>query len=409
MAKRRRYLVDGQRPAQLDAMDQSRFWRRLDDLAVEAPSADRKASIDHLKASIRKVIDRAKWISTQVCRFMPQYTLHEERHFLNVLTIMDALVPDEVVAQLDPLDCALPILAAWTHDLGMALSGEEHETLLDESTEQGKHFASYRSRFDEELRQIARWRRRIDDLKSQNDDESKHESAQARKRVDAIEGHILASYLRDTHTEDDQLRRLRHWLEAIKQEAGDDNLFQYGNFDYQRTLALIGISHGRGALWLRRQLIDGGPDDRFFQPTATGESANLAFPGLLLALADVMDFDASRAPRILFKHFGIENDQSVLEWNKHLSIVGWRMDVDPEGKQQPDLLYSAECQHPVHEKAIREFKTWIDAELSAVRTELDAQRRQLPVAAQPRYDLHLPSQTRLDIRPARDPLTDQPK
>lgn len=27
----------------------------------------------------------------------------------------------------------------------------------------------------------------------------------------------------------------------------------------------------------------------------------------------------------------------------------------------------------------------------------------------PRYDLHLPSQNRLDIRPARDPLTDQPK
>jgi hypothetical protein len=148
---------------------------------------------------------------------------------------------------------------------------------------------------------------------------------------------------------------------------------------------------------------------------ATGESANLAFPGLLLRLADVMDFDASRAPQILFKHFGIENDQSVLEWNKHLSIVGWRLDVDPDGKQQPDLLYSAECVHPVHEKAIREFKTWIDAELSAVRIELDAQRRQLPAAAQyqapvgHRYDLHLPSQTRLDIRPAPDPLTDQPK
>ena len=94
--------------------------------------------------------------------------------------------------------------------------------------------------------------------------------------------------------------------------------------------------------------------------------------------ADIMDFDASRTPRILFKHFGIEDDQSVLEWNKHLSIVGWRLDVDPDGKQQPDLLYSAECAHPVHEKAIREFKTWIDAELSAVRIELDAQRRQLP-------------------------------
>ena len=38
---------------------------------------------------------------------MPQYTLHEERHFLNVLGIMDALVPDEVMNQLTPLECAL--------------------------------------------------------------------------------------------------------------------------------------------------------------------------------------------------------------------------------------------------------------------------------------------------------------
>ena len=66
---------------------------------------------------------------------MPQYTLHEERHFLNVLAIMDALVSDEVVARFRALDCALPILAAYTHDLGMALSQEEYDRLHDKSTE----------------------------------------------------------------------------------------------------------------------------------------------------------------------------------------------------------------------------------------------------------------------------------
>ncbi len=412
MAKRRnQYVFPGQRPVQLDRMDQSRFWQRLDELSRMEKSEDRKRAIDHLKASIRKITERAKWISTQVCRFMPQYTLHEERHFLNVLAIMDALVPDDVIAQFEALDCGLPILAAYTHDLGMAPSQDEYDRLHDESTEQGKHFASYRTRFDEELRQLERWKKRRDELCGNTDPESQQEAAAARKRIESIEGHILASYLRETHTENDQIRRLRRWLDIIKQETGDENVFRYGvgGKDYQRELALIGISHGRGAPWLRRQMIDSGPDDRFFQPVATGESVNLAFPGLLLRLADVMDFDASRAPRILFKHFGIENDQSVLEWNRHLSVVGWRLDVDPDGKQQPDLLYSAECQHPVHEKAICDFKTWIDVELSAVRIELDAQRRQLPAAAQDGYDLHLPSQTRLDIRAARDSLTDQPK
>jgi len=90
---------------------------------------------------VAKVADRATWISTQVCRFMPQYTLHEGRHFLNVLAIMDALVPDNVIARLSPLECALPIMAAFTHDLGMALSQHEYDSLQDESTEPGKHFA----------------------------------------------------------------------------------------------------------------------------------------------------------------------------------------------------------------------------------------------------------------------------
>ena len=132
----------------------------------------------------------------------------------------------------------------------MALSQDEHVRLHNESTEEGKHFASYRTRFAEEIRQLERWHK----TGARNEIPS-HQRAQAQRRIDAIEGHILASYLRDTHTEDDQVRRLRHWLEAIKQLAGDDNLFRYGNFDYQRTLALVGISHGRGTPWLRRQLI----------------------------------------------------------------------------------------------------------------------------------------------------------
>ncbi|ADB15981.1 hypothetical protein Psta_1304 [Pirellula staleyi DSM 6068] len=75
-----------------------------------------------------------------------------------------------------------------------------------------------------------------------------------------------------------------------------------------------------------------------------------------------------------FLIFGIGNDQSVLEWNKHLSILGWRLDIDPDGKQQSYLLCSAECQHLVHEKAIREFKASIGAKLFAVHIELDTSK-----------------------------------
>lgn len=108
-------------------------------------------------------------------------------------------------------------------------------------------------------------------------------------------------------------------------------------------------------------------------------------------------------------YLGMESDQSVLECNKRLSIVGWRLYVDPDGHQQPDLLYSAETLKPVHVKAVCGFRTWIDAEFSAVRFELYTKRRQCSATAQPSYDQHLPSLTHLDIRSVSSPLTIQPQ
>ena len=394
---------------QLKDYDQSRFWQRLQSLSGDAHYAGDKEALAHLLASVRKVASRAAWISTQICRHMPQYTLHEERHFLNVLAIMDALVPDEVMLRLTPLECALPILAAYTHDLGMALPHEEYIALQDESTDIGKRFQSYRSRYDEELRQAERWRKEYEKLAHLPGDEAKKQAADCKLRADAINGHILASYLRETHTEDDSFGRLRKWLRDIREDVGDENLYRYGQFNYERSLALLGISHGRGANWLRKKLVDDGHDDSFFRLVSVGEEVNLAFSGLLLRLADIMDFDAGRAPRILFKHFGIENDHSILEWNKHQAIVGWKLKIDPAGHELPQLKYEAECVHPVHEKSIRVFAQWIDAELNAVRTELDAQQRHLRIADRERYKLHLAAKTDIVIRAVRDANTDQPK
>ena len=104
-----RYTFTDQRPTQIENLDDSRFWRRLDELSQGKHSKDRKEAIEHLKVSVRKITARSEWISTQICRFMPQYTLHEGRHFLNVLAIMDALVPDTAIARFGALDCALPI------------------------------------------------------------------------------------------------------------------------------------------------------------------------------------------------------------------------------------------------------------------------------------------------------------
>jgi hypothetical protein len=141
----------------LKGFRESRFWERLDGY----PDGDETA-IDQLKSSVSQVADQASYIGELIWRYLPQYTLHGKTHNLNVLAIMDRLTPDEVMRKLTPLECALCIMAAYTHDLGMALTEEEHHKILDEAgdTPERQSFLRYRDSFGEELRQVDRWRER---------------------------------------------------------------------------------------------------------------------------------------------------------------------------------------------------------------------------------------------------------
>jgi len=370
---------------QLGNCDSSRFWKQLDECCRDEKYLGREAAIDGLKASVRNVAEQAGHISGLVSKYLPQYTLHNETHSLNVLAIMGALVPDEVMDQLTPLECALCIMAAYTHDLGMALSQEEHDKIHDETQDGPEHrrFTTYRDGFGEELRQMGRWRGKC--------------GQEAGIRVSLIEGHILASYIRETHT-NESIGRIEQWLDKIAENTKSQNPFVYDSCDFRHNLALIDTSHGNSANWLRSQLTRGRKEDGFHWLVGQGEWVNFAFPGLLLRLADIMDFDASRAPRILFKHIGIENEKSILEWEKHLSITGWDLNVS---KDRAWASYSARCEHPVYEKAIRDFKLDIDGEIKAAQQESDFQQRHLTEKGRC-LRLHLPTEIELDVRPEND-------
>ncbi len=372
----------------LTSYDQSRFWKRLTALENDPDFQGDKADLATLRGNVRRVADQSEYILRQIVRFLPQYTLHDRDHILNVLGLMDALTPDEVMNRLGPLECALCILAAYTHDLGMALTAEQYRAITDPESPsvQRQHYLRFRDGFGEEVRQIERLGQSAD--------------SGERERAQHIEAHVLAEYLRVTHTDDGTMGRINGWLEAMKGKdvANNESLCEYAGIDYQDWLVQIGASHGQNAGWLRRRLIQPpAKDDGFSILIGRGEQVNPAFPGLLLRLADIMDFDPSRTPRILFKHVGIENAVSLREWNKHLAITGWTLETPSAG--EPRLKYSAiQCLHPVYEKSIRDFVSWIDAEIHAVREELDWQRRHLD-DRDGRYGIQLPGEVGLDIRP----------
>ncbi len=318
----------------------------------------------------------------------PQYTLHNETHLFNVLAIMERLLPEATRNHLSPLECALCILAAFTHDLGMALSDEEHRRLQDDTFQDKgrREFLRHRSEH------CAEQQRQIEHLYRQGTEGSRRKAA-------ILDGHILSDFLRRTHAAN--VERVAAWLTKIKEETRNQALFTYGNLDFEHHLALIAISHNQEAHWLREQLnhtTTSGRHDAFFS-LAGGEHVNFALPGVLLRLADTMDFDASRAPGILFHHFGIDDTISVREWEKHMAISGWELDCD---EQPHRLIYQADgCNHPVFEKTIRSFAHDIEQEARKSHDELDYQRTLLKKRETP-YHLFIPRRVAPRITPRID-------
>jgi hypothetical protein len=131
--------------------DASRFWKRLVALGTDSRFYGDRTALETLRGNVRQLADHSGYILRQIVRFLPQYTLHDEDHILNVLGLMDALTPDEVMDRLTPLECALCILAAYIHDLGMALRDDEYRAVTDPGgqTPERQRFLRFRDRYGE--------------------------------------------------------------------------------------------------------------------------------------------------------------------------------------------------------------------------------------------------------------------
>ena len=92
------------------SFEDSRFWARLNSGFAQNEMYDDEESqtrIRHLISSVDQVAKNSKTVLEQIVRYLPQYTLHNERHILNVLSLMDWLTPGDTLKNLAPLECAL--------------------------------------------------------------------------------------------------------------------------------------------------------------------------------------------------------------------------------------------------------------------------------------------------------------
>lgn len=242
----------------------------------------------------------------------PNYTLHDETHVLNVLDAMAGILGNQI-SQLSEGEAELLILAACLHDLGMVYTDEEAKYCFDDK---------------KQTREFLR-----------------------------ISNPELLGCPAEEWPEDIRQWYLR-WLHPFRLPK----VFQNKEWKVllsawptesvpKRCVLAVCQAHGEAP-----EEFSTGKNMEYL----AASDADPLFCTLLLRLADLLDFDDTRAPKVLYSYVTC-NEESRKEWEKHQASGGFRYPDSPSAAKLP---YKAHCTNPGIEHTIRDFLDWIDSELN---------------------------------------------
>lgn len=282
----------------------------LEDTALWKTYVDRVS--DDRSSWVHKIYDDSTSYLKDVRRTFPNYTLHDETHVLNVLDAIAGILGDQI-SQLSESEAELLIMAACLHDLGMVYTEEEKKRCFGDKTKT-REFLRKNSperlgcpaeEWPEDLQQwYLRW--------------------------------LHPFRLLDVFQNEGWKTSLKAWpMEAMP----------------KRCVIAVCEAHGQS------------PEEfsvKSEMEYLRASDADPLFCALLLRLADLLDFDDTRAPRVLYSYVFC-NKKSQEEWDKHQASGGFRY---PDSPSMEKLPYKARCTNPGIEHAVRDFLDWIDSELN---------------------------------------------
>lgn len=252
---------------------------------------------------------------------MPEFTLHNANHSAKVVELMGKIIPSDTLNHLNIIELSVLIYAAYLHDIGMTASRDEREEIIASNPE----FAKLRI-FNEELSL------KFEEAKRDGD----HRTATF------IEDKLFTEFLRKKHVD--------RSYEFIKENYGlEKTLISWKGIPYYKLVQAVCDSHGLPVrdlydtkCWRRNALVG-------------DQNVNVQYLSIILRLADILDLDPERTPRCLLDFINPKDETSIKEWKKHLSIIGCKI-------SQEEIIIEAECEHPIYERALREFIDMIETE-----------------------------------------------
>ncbi|WP_269849498.1 HD domain-containing protein [Methanosarcina horonobensis] len=275
---------------------------------------------DHeISQNIISVVRKAAPLLERIPINMPEFTLHNANHSIHVIKNIEDLIPPETLEQLNAVEISILIYAAYLHDIGMISSSDERKQIV--KTNEFKKLLNS----NEELYE------KLEKAKNNGDYQA----------VLEIENKAFTDFLRKNHVE--------HAHKIIKEYELDSEISWKGT-SYYKWVKAVCDSHGLPVKELKKN--DNWPIDVLVR----NKPVNVQYLSLILRLADILDLDSERTPKRLFYHINPKDKISIQEWEKHLSITGFR--IGPE-----EIKVEAECKSPNCERVLRKFIKDIDKEL----------------------------------------------
>ena len=303
-----------------------RLWKILEEKAAQEDKelrTERQIAPEYLSA-VKMVCDYGVQRAKTIRDTFPLYTLHDEVHICNVLNLMAELLGDEI-EKLNRDEAAMLILSACCHDIGMSYSKEEKEELFEDRPRIERYLNANHSEYIKAYQHGGENPVLTDDMKQ--------------------------NYLRSIHHERVQeLLNKKEWPWILDGMVDRDDLIR------------VCRSHGEGSASLSN--------------LEKSHRIDLRFCAILLRLADILDFDTSRAPDALYEYSEMTGQRSSSglfskeEWDKHMSSHGFDFKSVKNRAYPYPLEYNAVCRDMQVEQKVNGYLNWVDQELEDCRREL---------------------------------------
>lgn len=243
--------------------------------------------------------------------FFDEYTVHDFSHCLEMLKMLDWIVPEPTKSKMSPADWLVVVLSCYFHDMGLFISREEFAS-RDKS-----NFPAFKSSI----------------LRGDWGEDYVYKIQQL--PPDDQERFLYQEFVRENHGS-----RIRAWIEGKTNNFGVaeaaikelHELLNRASPKFRRDLAIVCESHNLDDLKDLKKY-------RISEPygNSTEETANLQYAAILLRTVDLLQITKQRAPTALFRLISPTDPISQREWSKQNAVTSVRAKIarNKENKLDP--------------------------------------------------------------------------